>query len=187
MQLSLPEHRLQELKARSIMHTSWIFIPAIISLSLLASEVHRCHRHAEGGFLWRFLLPQLTWKVHYERCFGHSLYIHAERWCHESTGITAQDVPSFISIPPLLSPLPPPPFLCPPTLLPHFWTSNESDIYPYCHCCSRFLTHRNHSKAIPYRAYWKTKLTVPLLPHFLSFLTPRSCHFDFVKHEICYF
>lgn len=57
MQLSLPEHRLQELKARSIMHTSWIFIPAIISLSLLASEVHRCHRHAEGGFLWRFLLP----------------------------------------------------------------------------------------------------------------------------------
>lgn len=49
-QLSLPEHRLQELKARSSMHISWIFIPAIISLSLLASQVHKRHRHAERGF-----------------------------------------------------------------------------------------------------------------------------------------
>ena len=81
MQLSLPEHRLQELKARSITHSSWIFIPAIM-LSLLASQVHKRQGQAEGGSL-----AQLTLEVlNYERCFGHSLYIYMHRKAHwEST------------------------------------------------------------------------------------------------------
>lgn len=44
----------------------------------------------------------------------------------------------------------------PPHLPPHFWTSRNSDIFPNCHHCSRLMIYkRSHSKAIPYRAYWK--------------------------------
>lgn len=64
MQLSLPEHRLQELKARSIMHTSWIFIPAIITLRFLASQVYKPQRPAEVRTLSiASSCLQLTWKV----------------------------------------------------------------------------------------------------------------------------
>ena len=94
MQLSLPEHRLQELKARRIMHTSWIFIPAII-LSLLASQVHKRQEQAEGGSL-----AQLTLEVlNYERCFDHSLYIHAGDDVMSIQRLSLHDVP-FISNPP---------------------------------------------------------------------------------------
>ena len=171
MQLSLPEHRLQELKARSIMHTSWIFIPAIIFLSLLASPVHKRQRQAEGGSLVLPLASSWVWKwLNYERCFDHSLsvyiyiYIYMQgmmSWVYRDYLFrTCPSFPSLPSAPHFLLPF----FFVPPTPLPHFWTSSNSDIFPNCHCCSRFLTHRSHSKAIPYRAYWKRTSSTILSP-----------------------
>lgn len=158
--MSLPEHRVQELKASSITHTSWIFIPAIIILSLLASQVHKRQRQA-GGTLSCFLQPPADFGSDWTMRDALTLpYIYMPGMMSRAS---LQDVP-FIFILPLL-PTSSSPFLCPPAPLSHSWTSSESNIVPNCYCCSGFLTHRrSHSKAILYRAYGKRTSSTLLSP-----------------------
>ena len=146
MQLSLPEHRLQELRARSTRHTSWIFIPAIISLRFLGSQVHRRQKWPEGEALsnasscLQLILKETEIWVALAIPY---IYTYAGGWCHESIqGLSFQDVPSLPSSPSL--PSPSSPFPLSPS---HFWTSTEGDVFPNYSYYSRFLTQKESFKS----------------------------------------